>query len=323
MRLHIVINFILLFFFTGQLAAEEKSLIDKFQPPQPGFWETVSNLFIPHFEKCNIVFEKESEYFSITVEDSETGLRHLVFNPKKGSQSTINPNKPNDIIPHFMQYSFLSLATIKAPPEKVLFIGLGAGIMPMFLRRLYPDTEMDIIEIDPAIEPIAKKYFGFKPDRKIEVITKDGRVFINKCKKQYDIIFIDAYNAKEIPFQLTTLEFFKHIKRCLRPEGLLVANIANFGNMNFIFSQLETVQQVFADIAVFVCPGQTNFVLFASEKNKLDQKKWKQRSKAIDKKYAWNFKLTPFTNTRLPEDYIISNTKDAKILTDEFAPVNQ
>ena len=320
MRLNIILTIILLS-LASLLSAEEKLKIEKFQPPEPGFWETLSNLFIPHFEKRNIVLEKESEYFLITVEDSETGMRHLVFNPKKGSQSTINPERPDDVIPRFMQYSFITLSSIEKPPEKVLFIGLGAGIMPMFLRKLYPDTQMDIVEIDPAIEPIAKKYFGFDPDKKMQVITKDGRVFINNCKKQYDIIFIDAYNAKEIPFQLTTLEFFSHIKRCLNPDGLFVANIANFGDMNFIFSELETVRQLFANIAVFVCPGQTNFVFFASQKNTFDKEKMQIKSETLDKKYKWNFKLTPFLNTRLAEDYILTNTKDAQILTDEFAPV--
>ena len=276
------------------LTADEKQKLEKFQPPKLGFWETLSNLFIPHLEKRNIIFKKESEYFLITVEDSETGLRHLVFNPRKGSQSTVNPDKPNDVLLHFMQYSFLSLAVIKHAPKKVLFIGLGAGVMPMFLRRLYPETKMDIVEIDPAIKPIAEKYFGFKPDKKMQVITKDGRVFINNCKTRYDIIFIDAYNAKEIPFQLTTLEFFEHIKRSLTSNGLIVANIANFGKMDFIFSEFKTVHKTFANIAVFVCPGQTNFVLFASQKNNFDKNKMQAKSKAIDKKYDWNFNLTPF-----------------------------
>lgn len=317
----ILFSFILLF-LTSQLTAVEKAEIEKFQPPNAGFWGTLYNLFIPHLEQSNVILKKESAYFKITVEDTETGFRHLIFQPKKGSQSTICPERPNDVIPRFMQYSFIVLSTIKEPPQKVLFIGLGAGIMPMFLRKLYPNTQMDIVEIDPAIEPIAKKYFGFNPDNKMQVITKDGRVFLNNCKLKYDIIFIDAYNSKAIPFQLTTLEFFQNANRCLIPEGIMVANIANFGDMNFIFSEFETVQQVFANIAVFVCPGQTNFVLFASQKNTFNQKNMFSAGESIDKKYQWNFKLRPFLKTRLDEDFIITNTKDAPLITDDFAPQN-
>lgn len=302
------------------LMAEEKPKIEKFQPPEPGFWEILSNLFIPHFEKSNIVHEQESAYFLITVEDSETGYRSLIFNPKKGSQSTIKFDEPEAVIPKFMQYSFIALTAIDNPPKKVLFIGLGAGIMPMFLRRLYPKAQMDIVEIDPAIPPIAEKYFGFSPDKKMNVITKDGRVFVNKTQQQYDIVYIDAYNAKEIPFQLTTLEFFKNIKRCLKPEGIMVANIANFGKIDFIFSEFETVQNVFANIAVFVCPGQTNYVLFASGgKDSFSPGSMQEKASELDKKYDWNFKLTPFLKTRLPEEYIITNTKNAPLITDDFA----
>lgn len=311
-----------MFVLAGRLLAGDQTEIEKFHPPEAGFWGTLYNLFIPHFEQSNIVFEKESAYFKITVEDTETGYRHLIFQPKRGSQSTISADRPEDVIPHFMQYSFLVLTAIEHPPQKVLFIGLGAGIMPMFLRKLFPDTQMDIVEIDPAIEPVAKKYFGFKPDQKMQVHTKDGRVFINNCKNEYDIIFIDAYNAKEIPFQLTTLEFFQHTRRCLKPDGILVANIANFGKMDFIFSELETVKQVSKNIAVFVCPGQTNYVFFASEKNQLDGKIMQDKAVNLDKKYDWNFDLTPFLETRLKQDYIITNTKDAPLITDELAPPN-
>jgi len=300
-----------------------KDSVMKFQPPKESFWGSVSNLFIPHFEKRNIVLEKESEYFLITVEDSETGKRHLVFNPKKGSQSTIIPAEPEKIITSFMQYSFLSLAMQKQQPKRVLFIGMGAGVMPMFLRRIYPKIKMDIVEIDPAIPPIAKKYFGFKQDGNMDIIIMDGRLFLNKCKAKYDLIYIDAYNSKEIPFQLTTLEFFQHAKRSTTTNGILVANIANFGDMDFIFSEFETVSAVYGNISVFLCPRSTNFVLFASKKNFLKKAILSKRCKELDAKYDWNFKLTPFLETRLDDGYIRVNTKDLNLITDDFAPHRQ
>jgi len=306
-----------------RVSAEDTLELEKFKPPKFGFWENVLNVFIPHFEKSNIVYEKESKYFFITVEDSERGTRSLVFKPKKGSQSTIRFDTPNAVLPKFMQYAFLALTTIDKTPEKVLFIGLGAGIMPMFLRRLYPQVNIDIVELDPAIEPIAKKYFGFKPDLKMKVIVKDGRVFINNSNQRYDLIFIDAYNAKEIPFQLTTLEFFKHIKKCLTPDGVMVANIANFGDMGFIFNEFKTINHIFANIAVFLCSGQTNFVLLASEKNLLSETKMQTTSKILDGKYNWNFKITPFLSTRLTKRYLKTNTKNALLITDDFTPQNK
>lgn len=306
-------------FFT----VDGKDIEAKFQPPKESFWGSVSNLFIPHFEKRNIVLEKESEYFLITVEDSETGKRHLVFNPKKGSQSTIILAEPEKIITNFMQYSFLSLAMQKNKPKRALFIGMGAGVMPMFLRRIYPKLKMDIVEIDPAIPPIAKKYFGFEKDSNMNIIIKDGRLFLNKCKGKYDLIYIDAYNSKEIPFQLTTLEFFQHAKRSTTTNGILVANIANFGDMDFIFGEFETVNEVYGNISVFVCPRSTNFVLFASKENLFKEALLSKRCKELDEKYDWNFELTPFLETRLDDEYIRANTKELNLITDDFAPYRQ
>ena len=315
--------FIVIIVDFNSFAVLAKDDVTQFQPPKESFWGSVSNLFIPHFEKRNIVLEKESEYFLITVEDSETGKRHLVFNPKKGSQSTIIPAEPEKIITNFMQYSFLSLAMQESKPKRVLFIGMGAGIMPMFLRRIYPNLKMDIVEIDPAIPPIAKKYFGFNQDVNMNIIIKDGRLFLNKCKTKYDLIYIDAYNSKEIPFQLTTLEFFQHAKRSTTPNGILVANIANFGDMDFIFGEFETVSEVYGNISAFLCPWNTNFVLFASKKNLFKETSLLKRCEELDAKYDWNFKLTPFLETRLDDEYIRANTKDMNLITDDFAPHRQ
>jgi hypothetical protein len=90
--------------------------------------------------------------------------------------------------------------------------------------------------------------------------------------------------------------------------------------MNFIFNEFKTIHQIFSNIAVFVCPRTTNFVLFASKIDNFDKKKLLKNSEILDKKYKWNFKLTPFLSTRLEKNYIDSNIKDATIITDEFAP---
>ena len=323
MKLSLSIITALLFSISMHISAEESTAtIVKYSPPQKGFFETVVDFLLPHYEKRNILYEKESEFLKITVEDDESGKRHLVFHPNRGSQGIIRPATPDKIIPNFLKYAFLSFPLLPSPSRKILFIGLGAGIMPKFINQHYPESNIDIVEIDKAVPPIAEKYFGFRKSKKINLIIEDGRFFANRSKKQYDLIVIDAYNATSIPFQLTTQEFFIRLHKMLTKDGVLVANIANLGNQNFINSEFKTVQSIFKNIAVVTCPGKTNYVLFASDTRHFTQAKWEEAAKTFDKKHNWDFKLCPYLKNQISEKDLKEMMQNAKILTDDFAPVN-
>ena len=172
-----------------------------------GFWESFVNFFVPHAEKRRILLRKQTRYFQVSVEEDSRGLRHLVFNPVKGSQGIWNPEKPDEIISNYCKYMTLFLPMIDHQPERVLFIGMGVGIVPRFVMRHFPDVIIDIVEIDPDIPDIASKYFAYPESAKTNIIIRDGRDFINRTKHKYDLVFIDAYNSHNIPFQLTTQEF--------------------------------------------------------------------------------------------------------------------
>jgi spermidine synthase len=303
-------------------AAKPGNHIPKYTPPQKGFWETLYDLFIPHYEKRNVIYEKESEFLKITVEDDESGKRHLVFHPNKGSQGVIFPDNPDKIVPNFLKYAFLAFPLLKHSPENILFIGMGAGIMPKFINHYYRKSRIDIVEIDKAVPPIAEKYFAFKKNSNINIIIEDGRFYVNRSRKKYDLIVIDAYNATSIPFQLTTKEFFTKVKALLKRGGIVIANIANLGNKNFIASEFKTVESLFPNIGVVICPRETNYVLFASDSITFENKRWIKKSEIFDKQQNWHFKLKPFLESQMTRQSLIKMTENQKILTDDSAPVN-
>jgi protein-L-isoaspartate O-methyltransferase len=303
-------------------AQDDNKPVPEHQPPVKGFWESVGDFFLPHLPKRKVIYEKESEFFNINVQDDETGKRHLVFLPNKGSQGVIIPSDPDKIVPNFMKYSFLSFPLFGKGPEKILFIGLGAGIMPRFISSKYPDCRIDIVEIDKAVPDIAEKFFGFKKNKNVNVIIEDGRFYVNRSQKKYDIIVIDAYNASSIPFQFTTVEFFQKVKNMLNKDGVMVANIANFGKENFTASEFKTIKKVFENMAVVVCPNESNFVVFSSPKELFDKKQWKKKCLEFDLEKKWHFKLTDFLENRILDEKINKMTEKAEVLTDDFAPVN-
>jgi hypothetical protein len=190
---------------SGGVEKKSEPLPIRYTPPQKGVWKTIYDFLLPHYESRNVLFAKETANFTISVEDDESGRRHLVFLPNNGSQGIILPDKPDVIVPNFMKYSFLAIPAMGASPKSVLFIGLGAGIMPRFISSKFPGTRIEIVEIEKELKSIAEKYFGFKVTKNMTLTFEDGRFFINHSRNRYDMIVIDAYNATEIPFQFTTV----------------------------------------------------------------------------------------------------------------------
>ena len=314
-----ILSFLLIFCFFLFCHAEDK-VADK-KPQGESFWESFANFFLPHVEKRNVLFEKQTQYFLVTVEEDSKGWRHMVFNPNKGSQGIWNPNTPDELISNYCRFTSIFLPAMDNTPKRVLFIGLGAGIMPRFLRKQFPETIIDIVEIDGDIPGIAENYFGLKKDDRMNISIGDGRDFINRTKEKYDIVFIDAYSATNIPFQLTTVEFYRKVRDALAPSGIMTANIANLGKQKFISSELKTVMDVFPNLAVFVCANRSNYILFASVNRKLDNSELKEKALKIEVGKNLNLKMCDMIDTRMSEDELRKMTEDVELLKDDFAPV--
>ncbi|MFA6290287.1 MAG: fused MFS/spermidine synthase [Victivallales bacterium] len=310
---------LLIFCLSLSCFAEDKTADKK--PQGESFWGSFYNFFMPHAEKRNVLFEKQTQYFLVAVEEDSRGFRHMVFNPNKGSQGIWSPNSPDELISNYCRFTALFLPAITHPPKRVLFIGLGAGIVPRFLRKHFPETVIDIVEIDGDIPDIAEKYFAFKKDGRMNISIGDGRDFINRTNEKYDIVFIDAYSATNIPFQLTTTEFYRKVRDSLAPTGIMTANIANLGKPKFISSELKTVLGVFPNLAVFICGNLTNYILFAPVNGKLDNSELKERALKIETEKNLNLQMCDMIDTRMSEDELRKMTDNAEILSDDFAPV--
>jgi predicted membrane-bound spermidine synthase len=141
-----------------------------------------------------------------------------------------------------------------------LCIGLGVGIVPMdFARR---GARVDVVEINPAVVPVAIRFFDLEPD-KLQISIDDARHFLNRCRKQYDVVVLDAFLGDSSPAHLMTREAFGAIRRVLRPGGVLVINAfcrTDSGHDFFAASLDRTLRAVFAGVYMHGSGGQFYFV---------------------------------------------------------------
>ena len=105
-----------------------------------------------------------------------------------------------------------------------------------------------MVEIDPEVTRVSKKYLGVSLTSKIQTFNEDGRWFVMNCKgeEKYDFIFQDAFNDLSVPYHLTTKEFAIQLRRLLKKEGLLLTNVIDrFTEGSFLPSYVKTLEDVF------------------------------------------------------------------------------
>jgi len=162
-------------------------------------------------------------------------------------QNTYDPDRKQSESAFTYMLSGLARAYVSNVND-VLCIGLGVGIVPMDFAR--QGARVDVVEINPAVMPVAARYFDFEP-AKVHLTIDDARHFLNQCTNQYDAVVLDAFLGDSSPTHLMTREAFESIRRVLRPGGALVIN--SFGELDrghdfFGASLNRTLKSVFGGV---------------------------------------------------------------------------
>jgi len=113
-------------------------------------------------------------------------------------------------------------------PLRTLFLGGGAYTFQRYMQHKYPETEVDVAEIDPAVTRANYMATGLPRSTTIRTHFGDARQFVERnqgSKKDYDVVFGDAFNDFSVPWHLTTREFNDKLARMMGPEGVYMINI--------------------------------------------------------------------------------------------------
>jgi spermidine synthase len=215
----------------------------------------------------NLVYMTNSFYGELKVLDVQE-RRVLFINGL--DNGFVNRRTFESSTPYTSYVGYLRLARPRA--NRALCIGLGVGSIPRSLRVDY-GIDTDVVEIDPQVVAIARRYFDFPGD--IPVFVEDGRMFVERARASYDLVFLDAFSSDVHPFHLFTREFFASVDRVLEPGGILAINLVAFPygeHSQAWMSAYRTIAERFRFVRVFkgqdVSPEETdrwaNLLLVAS-----------------------------------------------------------
>lgn len=200
-----------------------------------------------------LLVARHSAFRPIRLTENEAGLRILRFGAEGASQSIVKVSDPRHLELPYTRLMPACLA-FRPNPARALIVGLGGGTLPRFLHAHFPETRIDVVEIDAEVVNVAREHCGFVEDARMQVIVDDGRDFIESCGGGYDLIILDSFDADSIPPHLATLEFLGAVREALSPEGIVVANVWGRTFNPLYAEMLLTYRAAFADVYVLDVP---------------------------------------------------------------------
>lgn len=238
-----------------------------------------------------VLYRGKSQFNDIIVTQDGQGMRTLYFEFGGARQSVVKVGDPTHLELAYARAAMSSLA-LCPQPERILVVGLGGGTIPMFLRRYFPQTYIDAVEIDPEVINVAKRFFGFREDERMKAHAADGRRFIEQTKQRYDLVFLDAFGTDNVPYDLATVEFLRAVRNILTPRGLAVANIWSRESNPQYDAMVRTYQEVFGSLYIVRAPYTANRILLAlPRQEKLTAAVVAKRAQAVASRHRFRFEL--------------------------------
>ncbi|MEA2390063.1 MAG: hypothetical protein QOK31_172, partial [Solirubrobacteraceae bacterium] len=174
---------------------------------------------------ARVIYETETPYQYARVVQEPGGERQLELNEGIAVHSLL---RPHSYLTggYWDEFLVLPFATASSPPRRLAILGNAAGTTARAYGHFFPRTQVDAVEIDPALTRIGRRYFALRGPR-LHTVAADARPFLERSTRRYDTILVDAYRQPYIPFYLATREFFALVRAHLAPGGVMLVNVGH------------------------------------------------------------------------------------------------
>lgn len=269
-----------------------------------------ARIFEPFEPGPRPVYVADSAYHHIVVTDRGP-MRELRFNA--GVQSMMMRSDPFG--PGLPYTDSMHIGRLMRPQaRRVLMIGLGGGTAARQFVHYDPETQVDVVEVDPVVVDVARRYFGIQPSERLRIHVGDGRTFLKQSRDKWDLIIVDAYTTNRygdtVPPHLTTQEFFRDTSSRLADGGIVHFHCA-YANSRLMSALHKTMASVFS--SVLRTDGEllaSNLPLITGEESLLAR----ARQSAVAQLPTLESAIARLSAAPPPHDAIL--------LTDDYAPVD-
>lgn len=196
----------------------------------------------------------KSKFGPVLIFDSQdkqkTPIRLLNVGNKFQSVCYLQKELRYKLVCIYHQYMMQVVELAHKEVGKTLVIGAGGYSLPKWMWAHYPNMQVSVVEIDPVITKLAKRFFflqqtldtfcknsyqelgypacleGQQPSAyRARIIHADGVHYLQHTQETYDVIINDAFAGKNALISLANQEGARLLKNRLSPDGVYLANI--------------------------------------------------------------------------------------------------
>jgi SAM-dependent methyltransferase len=171
-------------------------------------------------------------------------------------QSYVDLDDPTYLDFEYVQ-AFADLVDLLADgPIAATHIGGGAATLARYIAVTRPGSTQIVLEPDTAVTDTVRARLPFPKRSRIRVRPVGGREGLPALRSaSADLLVIDAYHGGRVPAELTTAECLAEIARVLRPDGVLLANLADGPPLTYTRRVAATVRAAMPDVAIRADPA--------------------------------------------------------------------
>jgi len=266
------------------------------------------------FKNQELLFQKDSQYGRLVITKTadqinffENGLTLFTTDDTIANEETVH-------------YTMIQHEN----PKNILLISGGvAGTVNEILK--YNIKKIDYVELDPLIIELGKEHTKNLDNEKINIINKDGRLFIKQTKQRYDIVIIDLPDPSTAQLnRFYTIEFFNELKKVLNEDAVISLSLSSTANyLNKEIIQLNSalylsLKENFENIIII--PGNKNYFI-ASDKELTYEIAEKIEEKNIKTGYVNKYYMKGIlTKDRI--DYVLSSINENIKPNHDFSPTS-
>ena len=110
-------------------------------------------------------------------------------------------------------------------PLRIGMIGLGGGSLAKFCYRHLPRGRHHRARDQPARHRAAPRVLGARGRRPVPGASRRRRALRRAHEGLFDVLLVDGYDSDGLPGVLSSKRFYNDVFDCLRPGGVMAANI--------------------------------------------------------------------------------------------------
>lgn len=157
-------------------------------------------------------------------------------------QSYVRLDDPELLAFEYVQHFGLVIDALPPGPLAVTHVGGGGLTLPRWVAVTRPGSPQIVLEPDAALTEVVRRELPLPRGHRIRVRPVDGASGVAALRDaSADVVVVDAYERGRVPAELVSPTFLTDVRRVLRPDGVLLLNIADEPRRRHVARVIATV----------------------------------------------------------------------------------